>query len=130
MQKTGAIFAVLFLVLLVISCSKAITVCIVNHSSSDINIDDHGKWVRCASGQMVSFFPERESDHDIAIQSGSETFLYCLTNAPVGFLDIGQKNRLVFDFEQDRKLYILKPTKDPLKENMETQPTGYPLVPK
>jgi hypothetical protein len=130
MRIPWAIFISLFLALLAISCSKAITVVIINRSGTDINVEEEGKWVSCVSGQMASFIPEIEKDHDIAILVGSEKYLYRLTNCPSSFLDVSRNKRLLFVFNQGHQLYILTPTNDPLVEDIGVQPTGYPLISK
>ncbi|HTA95942.1 MAG TPA: hypothetical protein VK769_07440 [Verrucomicrobiae bacterium] len=115
--------------LLAISCSKVITVCIINHSDTAISIDNHGKQLRCEPGQIISFIPELQDDHDIAVRLGSESLFYKLTNTPSSFLDIKHDKRLLFVFGKDRKLYLLKPTDKPLDEDIGFQPAGYPLIP-
>ena len=79
---------------------------------------------------MISFFPEREDDHDIAIQTGNEVFLYRVTNTPVFYLDINRNKRFIFALKPDHRLYILNPTNNPLDEDVGVQPLGYPLIPK
>jgi hypothetical protein len=130
MTKYRVICILLFLALATISCSKAITICIINRSEIAINVIDHQKVLLCEPGQMVSFIPEGESGHDIAIQTKDETFFYSLTNVPMSFLDIVHDKRMLFAYKQDHKLYLLIPTDKPLDEDVSSQPANYPLIPK
>jgi hypothetical protein len=129
MQKSRTIYVLFFLGLLAISCSKAITVCIINHSETAISIDDHGKQILCEPGKIVSFHPELVNDHDITVQAETGTLSYRLTNSPISFLDLEHSKRLLFAFGKDHKLYLLKPTDKPLDEDIGIEPSGYPLIP-
>ena len=130
MRATKAILILAVLALAAISCSKAITVLLINRSDRAITVDDHGKQISFESGEMVSYIPELQDDHDISIRSGAERYFYRLANTPTSFLDIQHNKRMLFVFAKDHKLYLLKPTDKPLNAEIEVQPSGYPLIPK
>jgi hypothetical protein len=131
MTKFRVICFLLFLVLGTVSCSKALTICMINRSNETLNITDHGKDLICEPGKMVSFIPERKDGNDIVIQAEGTTFSYVLANTPTSYLDIapGARPCLWLVFKQDNKLYLLKPSKEPLNENVGVQPPDYPLAP-
>jgi hypothetical protein len=112
-----------------ISCSKAITVLLINRSDTTIIIDQHGKQMACRAEQMVSFIPEEQDGHEITVRLGAESLFYHFKPTPVSFLDIAHDKRMLFVFSDDHKLYLLKPTDKPMNEEIEPQPEGYPLIP-
>jgi hypothetical protein len=128
MKKYILCFVSAGLALLLFACGSAVTFVFVNQSANAIFVDDEAKSYVCPANQMVSFIPRR-TNYDVVIRVGREAFNYNLAPMPESFLDRRNNKRVLFAFSEDRKLYLLKPTDDPLHEPIQQQPQGYPLIP-
>jgi hypothetical protein len=121
------IVSVLFIAFAILACSKSITLGIINRSGVPVSINQPTK-LDCGPNEIAFFTPERKK-HDIEISTQAGSFSYDLLGMPPSYLDIQNKKRLLFVFGEDHKLYLLKPTNNPLAEKIGDQPPGYPLVP-
>ena len=134
--KIALVFAFSVLFLLIVSCTKGNRVAIVNHSSSPLkvkSIGEFGKFSDCNVEQMLYFKPDWMHDNTnvlVTIERANVRLEYHFNviSFDRSYADL-RKRRIVFAFGDDNKVYLVKPSDDPIHEPIGSQPTGYPLAP-
>lgn len=135
-MKTRITVLITILLLLLVSCTKGKRIAIVNQSKSPLKVKSIGRSYDCNVGQLVYFKPDLTSGYStyyITIERAKVRLVYYvssfdgLSSFEGTYVD-GKHRRVVFAFRDDDKLYLIKPTDDPIHEHIGSQPPGYPLV--